>query len=64
MWVNLFILRYAGPEFVYPPPQLDGCPPARPVAELSGPPDDLAFPPPDTEIGELCMADCVGGKNM
>ncbi|KAL3157668.1 hypothetical protein ABBQ32_012107 [Trebouxia sp. C0010 RCD-2024] len=42
-----------GPDFAYLPPQLDGYPPARPVAELSGPPDDLAFPPPDTETGLL-----------
>ena len=41
----------AGPDFAYPPPQVDGCPPACPVAELAGPPDDLAFPAPDTEIG-------------
>ena len=41
----------AGPEFAYPPPQIDGCPPACPVAELAGPPDDLAFPAPDAEIG-------------
>lgn len=47
------ILRVTGPEFAYPPPQVEGCPPARAVAELSGPPDDLAFPLPDTEIGAL-----------
>ena len=31
--------------------ELEGCAPARPVAELSGPPDDIAFPAPDTELG-------------
>ena len=46
----------AGPDFEYPLPELEGCPPARPVAELSGPPDDIAFPAPagaDTEPGEV-----------
>lgn len=33
-----------GPDFEYPLPELERCPPARPVAELSGPPDDIAFP--------------------
>lgn len=58
MWADMQVLCITGPDFAYPPPQLDGYPPARPVAELSGPPDDLAFPPPDTEIGIFCMADC------
>lgn len=46
----------AGPDFEYPLPELEGCPPARPVAELSGPPDNIAFPAPagaDTEPGEV-----------
>ncbi len=46
----------AGPDFEYPLPELEGCPPARPVAELSGPPDDIAFPAPagaDTEPGKV-----------
>lgn len=49
----ILILPVAGPEFAYPPPEVEGCPTARAVAELSGPPDDLAFPLPDTEIGAL-----------
>lgn len=40
-----------GPDFEYPVAELEGCAPARPVAELSGPPDDIAFPAPDTELG-------------
>ncbi|KAA6425420.1 MAG: Set1 Ash2 histone methyltransferase complex subunit ASH2 [Trebouxia sp. A1-2] len=43
-----------GPDFEHTLPELQGCPPARPVAELSGPPDDIAFPAPagaDTEPG-------------
>lgn len=46
----------AGPDFEHTLPELQGCPPARPVAELSGPPDDIAFPAPagaDTEPGEV-----------
>lgn len=46
----------AGPDFEYPLPELEGCPPARPVAELSGPPDDIAFPAlagADSEPGEV-----------
>ncbi len=62
---NLGLLA-AGPDFEYPLPELEGCPIARPVAELSGPPDDIAFPAPagaDTEPGDvhvslirLCLA--------
>lgn len=59
MWVSIFILCVTGPDFAFSPPQLEGCLPARPVAELSGPPDDLAFPPLDTEIGALCVPDYV-----
>ncbi len=52
----------AGPDFDYPLPELEGCPIARPVAELSGPPDDIAFPAPagaDTEPGEVHVRCCV-----
>ena len=41
----------AGPDFDYPMPEVEGCPPARPVAELSGPPDDIAFPAADPAQG-------------
>ena len=32
-------------------PEVEGCPLARPVADLAGPPDDIAFPAPDSELG-------------
>ena len=51
----------AGPDFAYLPPQLEGYPLARPVAELSGPPDDLAFPPADTDTGASCMLTLSAG---
>ena len=45
---------FAGPDFAFSPPHIDGCPTARPVAELAGPPEDLAFPVPESEIGTRC----------
>ena len=53
MYMSEGRIGIVGPDFECSVPAVEGCPPARPVADLAGPPDDIAFsaPPPETEAG-------------
>lgn len=61
-------LKFSGPDFEYSPPEVEGCPPPRPVSELARPPspeqsDKVNKEEPEPQAEEGAEKQAQGNEN-